>query len=98
MGVFVVVGIFLEWLSFLTGPKASVRGLFRYLEWSGTSEAVFALESLSAESNVSHQVVAAVDINTTANDVYRHNFPRTALLNRTIEVCVCALRCAALEG
>lgn len=38
---------------------------------------------------MSHQVVAAVDINTTANNVYRHNFPNTALLNKTIEVCDC---------
>lgn len=38
---------------------------------------------------MSHQVVAAVDINTTANDVYRHNFPNTVLLNKTIEVWDC---------
>lgn len=44
---------------------------------------------LSAESNMSHQVVAAVDVNTTANDVYRHNFPNTPLLNKTIEVRDC---------
>lgn len=31
-------------------------------------------------------VVAAVDINTTANQVYSHNFPKTVLLNRNIEV------------
>ncbi|XP_029687713.1 tRNA (cytosine(38)-C(5))-methyltransferase-like isoform X1 [Takifugu rubripes] len=37
------------------------------------------------ESNLSYQVVAAVDINTTANQVYTHNFPNTALLNKTIE-------------
>lgn len=32
------------------------------------------------------QIVAAVDINTIANDVYQHNFPETPLLNRNIEV------------
>ncbi|XP_056869773.1 tRNA (cytosine(38)-C(5))-methyltransferase isoform X4 [Takifugu flavidus] len=37
------------------------------------------------ESNLSYQVVAAVDINTTANQVYTHNIPNTALLNKTIE-------------
>uniref|UniRef100_A0A3Q3MXI5 tRNA (cytosine(38)-C(5))-methyltransferase n=1 Tax=Mastacembelus armatus TaxID=205130 RepID=A0A3Q3MXI5_9TELE len=31
------------------------------------------------------QVVAAIDINTTANQVYRHNFPDTPLWNKTIE-------------
>lgn len=47
---------------------------------------------------MSHQVVAAVDINTTANDVYRHNFPSTALLNKTIEVCVCWRRRRGMSG
>ncbi|XP_069581493.1 tRNA (cytosine(38)-C(5))-methyltransferase isoform X2 [Brachyistius frenatus] len=37
------------------------------------------------ESGVPAQVVAAVDINTTANLVYRHNFPDTVLWNKTIE-------------
>jgi tRNA (cytosine38-C5)-methyltransferase len=31
-------------------------------------------------------VVAAVDINTTANEVYKHNFPETPILQRNIEV------------
>ncbi|XP_061160606.1 tRNA (cytosine(38)-C(5))-methyltransferase isoform X1 [Syngnathus typhle] len=38
-----------------------------------------------SESGISGQVVAAIDINTTANQVYRHNFPGTPLWNRTIE-------------
>lgn len=38
------------------------------------------------ESGISAQVVAAVDINTTANKIYRHNFPDTPLWNKTIEV------------
>lgn len=37
------------------------------------------------ESGVSAQVVAAVDINTTANVIYQHNFPDTPLWNKTIE-------------
>ncbi|CAF91437.1 unnamed protein product, partial [Tetraodon nigroviridis] len=54
----------------------------RVLElYSGIGGMHYALK----ESEVCHQVVAAVDINTTANDVYRHNFPSTALLNKTIE-------------
>lgn len=32
------------------------------------------------------QVVAAIDINTTANQIYRHNFPDTTHWNKTIEV------------
>uniref|UniRef100_H3BY30 tRNA (cytosine(38)-C(5))-methyltransferase n=1 Tax=Tetraodon nigroviridis TaxID=99883 RepID=H3BY30_TETNG len=56
--------------------------IMRVLElYSGIGGMHYALK----ESEVCHQVVAAVDINTTANDVYRHNFPSTALLNKTIE-------------
>ncbi|XP_026148197.1 tRNA (cytosine(38)-C(5))-methyltransferase-like isoform X4 [Mastacembelus armatus] len=40
---------------------------------------------VSAESGIPAQVVAAIDINTTANQVYRHNFPDTPLWNKTIE-------------
>ncbi|KAB0383880.1 hypothetical protein FD755_005797, partial [Muntiacus reevesi] len=31
------------------------------------------------------QVVAAVDVNTVANEVYKYNFPHTRLLAKTIE-------------
>ncbi|XP_010339493.1 tRNA (cytosine(38)-C(5))-methyltransferase isoform X2 [Saimiri boliviensis] len=37
------------------------------------------------ESCVPAQVVAAVDVNTVANEVYRYNFPHTQLLAKTIE-------------
>ncbi|XP_051266221.1 tRNA (cytosine(38)-C(5))-methyltransferase isoform X3 [Dicentrarchus labrax] len=37
------------------------------------------------ESGIPSQVVAAIDINTTANQIYRHNFPDTCLWNKTIE-------------
>ncbi|KAJ8389046.1 hypothetical protein AAFF_G00124430 [Aldrovandia affinis] len=37
------------------------------------------------ESRAPAEVVAAVDVNTTANDVYRHNFPNTPLWAKTIE-------------
>ncbi|XP_041824142.1 tRNA (cytosine(38)-C(5))-methyltransferase isoform X2 [Melanotaenia boesemani] len=37
------------------------------------------------ESGVPAQVVAAVDINTIANQIYKHNFPETPLWNKTIE-------------
>ncbi|XP_011690964.1 PREDICTED: tRNA (cytosine(38)-C(5))-methyltransferase [Wasmannia auropunctata] len=37
------------------------------------------------ESGIAAKVVAAVDINPVANDVYRHNFPETALMNRNIQ-------------
>ena len=40
---------------------------------------------------ISAGVVAAVDINTTANQVYSHNFPETVLLNRNIEVLIVLL-------
>ncbi|XP_069585602.1 tRNA (cytosine(38)-C(5))-methyltransferase isoform X6 [Ranitomeya imitator] len=37
------------------------------------------------ESGVSAEVVAAVDVNTTANQVYKHNFPNTPLWPKSIE-------------
>ncbi|XP_052659335.1 tRNA (cytosine(38)-C(5))-methyltransferase isoform X3 [Harpia harpyja] len=37
------------------------------------------------ESCTSAEVVAAVDVNTLANEVYKHNFPRTPLWAKTIE-------------
>ncbi|XP_008690261.1 tRNA (cytosine(38)-C(5))-methyltransferase isoform X2 [Ursus maritimus] len=37
------------------------------------------------ESCVPAQVVAAVDVNTVANEVYKYNFPHTQLLAKTIE-------------
>ncbi|XP_020364706.1 tRNA (cytosine(38)-C(5))-methyltransferase isoform X2 [Oncorhynchus kisutch] len=37
------------------------------------------------ESGVAAKVVAAVDVNTTANEIYKHNFPNTPLLPKTIE-------------
>uniref|UniRef100_A0A8D0CDP1 tRNA (cytosine(38)-C(5))-methyltransferase n=1 Tax=Scleropages formosus TaxID=113540 RepID=A0A8D0CDP1_SCLFO len=37
------------------------------------------------ESGVDAEVVAAVDVNTTANEIYRHNFPATPLWSKTIE-------------
>uniref|UniRef100_A0A8C5ZMN8 Uncharacterized protein n=1 Tax=Marmota marmota marmota TaxID=9994 RepID=A0A8C5ZMN8_MARMA len=38
------------------------------------------------ESCIPAQVVAAVDVNTVANEVYKYNFPHTQLLAKTIEV------------
>ena len=35
-------------------------------------------------SNIQARVVAAIDINTNANKVYRHNFPTTTHLQRNI--------------
>nr|XP_012230196.1 PREDICTED: tRNA (cytosine(38)-C(5))-methyltransferase isoform X1 [Linepithema humile] len=37
------------------------------------------------ESGITAKVVAAIDINPNANDVYRHNFPDTVLMNRNIQ-------------
>ncbi|XP_061821689.1 tRNA (cytosine(38)-C(5))-methyltransferase isoform X4 [Nerophis lumbriciformis] len=37
------------------------------------------------QAGISAQVVAAIDINTTANQIYKHNFPDTPLWNKTIE-------------
>jgi tRNA (cytosine38-C5)-methyltransferase len=41
--------------------------------------------TLSIESEVNADVVAAVDINTSANEAYKFNFPGTNLLQRNIE-------------
>lgn len=38
------------------------------------------------ESCIPAQVVAAVDVNNIANEVYNYNFPHTQLLAKTIEV------------
>ncbi|KAJ3611232.1 hypothetical protein NHX12_021248 [Muraenolepis orangiensis] len=54
----------------------------RVLElYSGMGGMHYALK----ESGVAAQVVAAVDVNTTANEIYRHNFPDTPLWPKTIE-------------
>uniref|UniRef100_A0A8C7X0A4 Uncharacterized protein n=1 Tax=Oryzias sinensis TaxID=183150 RepID=A0A8C7X0A4_9TELE len=55
----------------------------RVLElYSGIGGMHYALK----ESGVPAEVVAAVDINTTANQIYKHNFPDTPLWNKSIEV------------
>ncbi|XP_056221046.1 tRNA (cytosine(38)-C(5))-methyltransferase isoform X3 [Seriola aureovittata] len=41
--------------------------------------------NIHSESGIPGHVVAAIDINTTANQIYRHNFPDTPLWNKTIE-------------
>ncbi|XP_026217076.1 tRNA (cytosine(38)-C(5))-methyltransferase isoform X1 [Anabas testudineus] len=43
------------------------------------------MHSALKESGIPAQVVAAIDINTTANQIYKHNFPDTPLWNKTIE-------------
>ncbi|CAL8311890.1 unnamed protein product [Merluccius merluccius] len=54
----------------------------RVLElYSGIGGMHYALK----ESGVAAQVVAAIDVNTTANEIYRHNFPDTPLWPKTIE-------------
>uniref|UniRef100_A0AAX7VWE8 tRNA aspartic acid methyltransferase 1 n=1 Tax=Astatotilapia calliptera TaxID=8154 RepID=A0AAX7VWE8_ASTCA len=54
----------------------------RVLElYSGIGGMHYALK----ESGIPAQVVTAIDINTTANQVYKHNFPDTPLWNKTIE-------------
>ncbi|XP_032664820.1 tRNA (cytosine(38)-C(5))-methyltransferase [Odontomachus brunneus] len=54
----------------------------RVLElYSGIGGMHFAL----CESGIAAKVVAAIDINPVANDVYRHNFPETILMNRNIQ-------------
>ncbi|XP_008290158.1 tRNA (cytosine(38)-C(5))-methyltransferase isoform X1 [Stegastes partitus] len=57
-------------------------GNLRVLElYSGIGGMHYALQ----ESGIPSQVVAAIDINTTANLIYKHNFPDTPLWNKTIE-------------
>ncbi|XP_062235326.1 tRNA (cytosine(38)-C(5))-methyltransferase isoform X1 [Platichthys flesus] len=54
----------------------------RVLElYSGIGGMHYALK----ESGIPCQVVAAIDINTATNQIYRHNFPDTPLWNKTIE-------------
>ncbi|XP_073669210.1 tRNA (cytosine(38)-C(5))-methyltransferase isoform X2 [Paramisgurnus dabryanus] len=54
----------------------------RVLElYSGIGGMHYALK----ESTLAAEVVAAVDVNTTANEIYKHNFPNTPLLPKTIE-------------
>lgn len=54
----------------------------RVLElYSGIGGMHYALK----DSGLPAQVVAAIDINTTTNQIYRHNFPDTPLWNKTIE-------------
>ncbi|XP_076235538.1 tRNA (cytosine(38)-C(5))-methyltransferase [Calliopsis andreniformis] len=54
----------------------------RVLElYSGIGGMHYALQ----ESSIKGNVVAAVDINTVANDVYKHNFPNVLLINRNIQ-------------
>ncbi|CAN9506542.1 unnamed protein product [Ophioblennius macclurei] len=63
------------------GAHCAVEALRVVELYSGIGGMHYALK----ESGISAQVVAAVDINTTANSVYQHNFPDTALWNKTIE-------------
>ncbi|RVE59158.1 hypothetical protein OJAV_G00201510 [Oryzias javanicus] len=60
------------------GSMETVRVLELY---SGIGGMHYALK----ESGVPAQVVAAVDINTMANQIYKHNFPDTPLWNKSIE-------------
>uniref|UniRef100_A0AAQ4S1Y0 tRNA (cytosine(38)-C(5))-methyltransferase n=3 Tax=Gasterosteus aculeatus aculeatus TaxID=481459 RepID=A0AAQ4S1Y0_GASAC len=64
-----------------SGPRGAMERL-RVLElYSGIGGMHYALQ----ESGIPAQVVAAIDVNTTANQIYRHNFPDTTLWNKTIE-------------
>lgn len=38
-----------------------------------------------SESRIEADVIAAIDINTAANDVYRHNFPEVKLIQKNIQ-------------
>ncbi|XP_012695107.2 tRNA (cytosine(38)-C(5))-methyltransferase [Clupea harengus] len=54
----------------------------RVLElYSGIGGMHYALK----DSGLTAEVVAAVDVNTTANQIYKHNFPSTTLWSKTIE-------------
>lgn len=39
-----------------------------------------------SESGINYEIVAAVDINEKANEIYKHNFKESKLLQRNIEV------------
>ena len=56
-----------------------------YLSEYSNSEQAIVLQFI-AESGIDYEVVAAVDINNQANNIYRQNFPETPLLQKTIEV------------
>ena len=62
--------------------------LFISLGKCSSHDFFLAFHFLSA-SGISGQTVGAVDINDLANKVYRHNFPETNLMQRSIEVCMC---------
>ncbi|XP_017888112.1 tRNA (cytosine(38)-C(5))-methyltransferase [Ceratina calcarata] len=56
--------------------------MMRVLElYSGIGGMHYALQ----ESGIKGEVVAAIDINTNANSVYKHNFPNVFLMNRNIQ-------------
>ncbi|KAJ8299724.1 hypothetical protein KUTeg_023784 [Tegillarca granosa] len=38
-----------------------------------------------SESGIMYEIVAAIDINPTANKIYKHNFPKSRLLESGIE-------------
>ena len=56
-----------------------------YLSEYSNPEQAIVLQFI-AESGIDYEVVAAVDINNQANNIYRQNFPETPLLQKTIEV------------
>lgn len=56
----------------------------------------FQILFLILESCTSAEVVVAVDVNTLANEVYKHNFPSTPLWAKTIEVSNECLLCSSL--
>ncbi|CAO2594920.1 tRNA (cytosine(38)-C(5))-methyltransferase, partial [Lemmus lemmus] len=51
------------------------------LRWADIEDIPFII----TESCIPAHVVAAIDVNTVANEVYKHNFPHTHLLAKTIE-------------
>lgn len=38
------------------------------------------------ECGISYEIIAAIDVNTTANKIYKHNFPESNLMDCGIEV------------
>eukprot|EP00041_Stephanoeca_diplocostata_P025053 m.647756 g.647756 ORF g.647756 m.647756 type:complete len:381 (+) comp22659_c0_seq6:169-1311(+) len=69
----------------LESCSASSRPL-RVLEfYSGIGGMHYALKLAARSLGIAFEVLAAFDINTVANDVYRHNFPEVQVIQRLIE-------------
>lgn len=69
----------LELFSGIGGMHFALSGIYCIMHLMLLIQQVF------LESNVTFEIVTAIDINTTANMVYEYNFPKTKVLNKNIQ-------------